>query len=37
LANLDEVKAHEKEARTLLAKQGEKPAKTSKTVKASKA
>jgi hypothetical protein len=40
LANLDEVKAHEKEARTLLAKQGEKPAKPAKagkTVKASKA
>ena len=29
--------AHEKEARTLLAKQGEKSAKATKTVKASKA
>jgi hypothetical protein len=32
-ANLDEVKAHEKEARSLLAKQGDKPAKVLKASK----
>jgi len=37
LANLDEVKAHEKEARALLAKQDDKLAKLVKTAKASKA
>ena len=36
-ANLDEVKAHEKEARSLLNKQGDKPLKPAKTVKASNA
>jgi hypothetical protein len=36
-ANLDEVKAHEKEARILLAKQGDTPVKPSKALKVSKA
>jgi hypothetical protein len=36
-ANLDEVKAHEKEARSLLNKQGDKPLKPAKAVKASNA
>ena len=35
-ANLDEVKAHEKEARSLLTKQGNQPVKVLKSVKASK-
>jgi DNA-binding transcriptional MerR regulator len=37
LANLDEVKAHEKEARSLLTKQGDKTVKTVKPVKVLKA
>ena len=36
-ANLDEVKAHEKEARSLLAKQGDKSVKPAKAAKAIKA
>jgi DNA-binding transcriptional MerR regulator len=37
LANLDEVKAHEKEARSLLTKQGDKTVKSVKPVKVLKA
>jgi DNA-binding transcriptional MerR regulator len=36
-ANLDEVKAHEKEARSLLTKQGKQPVKVLKAAKASNA